>query len=164
MNELFGQPNMFIWVGRIWDSQRWCGRGMSKTSQPSLATALPSAAKELLKVLYMLFLSHASGFDRTIAETVWAVKCVVIVNIKASFNYALWQITRCLKGQKWDGYSRTVCHFFMLYSTYFSPTEPCKEDNFQCKNGECVPLVNLCDSFPHCKDGSDEAHCGTFYF
>ncbi|XP_022430188.1 enteropeptidase isoform X1 [Delphinapterus leucas] len=37
--------------------------------------------------------------------------------------------------------------------------EPCKEDNFQCENGECVPLVNLCDSFPHCKDGSDEAHC-----
>ncbi|XP_058919857.1 enteropeptidase isoform X2 [Kogia breviceps] len=37
--------------------------------------------------------------------------------------------------------------------------EPCKEDNFQCKNGECIPLVNLCDSFPHCKDGSDEAHC-----
>ncbi|XP_006216822.2 enteropeptidase [Vicugna pacos] len=37
--------------------------------------------------------------------------------------------------------------------------EPCKEDNFQCKDGECVPLVNLCDGFPHCKDGSDEAHC-----
>nr|KAF6383975.1 transmembrane serine protease 15 [Pipistrellus kuhlii] len=37
--------------------------------------------------------------------------------------------------------------------------EPCKEDSFQCKNGECVPLVNLCDSIPHCQDGSDEAHC-----
>ncbi|XP_003410227.1 enteropeptidase [Loxodonta africana] len=37
--------------------------------------------------------------------------------------------------------------------------EPCKEDNFQCETGECVPLVNLCDSYPHCKDGSDEAHC-----
>ncbi|XP_006145656.1 enteropeptidase [Tupaia chinensis] len=38
-------------------------------------------------------------------------------------------------------------------------TEPCKEDEFQCENGECVPLVNLCDSHPHCKDGSDETHC-----
>ncbi|XP_036737451.2 enteropeptidase [Manis pentadactyla] len=37
--------------------------------------------------------------------------------------------------------------------------EPCKEDYFQCKNGECVPLMNLCDSFLHCKDGSDETHC-----
>ncbi|KAK1344221.1 hypothetical protein QTO34_014786, partial [Cnephaeus nilssonii] len=37
--------------------------------------------------------------------------------------------------------------------------EPCKEDSFQCKNGECIPLVNLCDRLPHCQDGSDEAHC-----
>ncbi|XP_004371409.1 enteropeptidase isoform X1 [Trichechus manatus latirostris] len=37
--------------------------------------------------------------------------------------------------------------------------EPCEEDNFQCETGECIPLVNLCDSHPHCKDGSDEAHC-----
>uniref|UniRef100_A0A5G2R493 Transmembrane serine protease 15 n=1 Tax=Sus scrofa TaxID=9823 RepID=A0A5G2R493_PIG len=40
--------------------------------------------------------------------------------------------------------------------------EPCKEDNFQCENGECVLLVNLCDGFSHCKDGSDEAHCVRF--
>ncbi|XP_006774520.1 PREDICTED: enteropeptidase [Myotis davidii] len=37
--------------------------------------------------------------------------------------------------------------------------EPCKEDSFQCKNGECIPLVNLCDRLPHCQDGSDEARC-----
>ncbi|XP_006873219.1 PREDICTED: enteropeptidase [Chrysochloris asiatica] len=37
--------------------------------------------------------------------------------------------------------------------------DPCKEDNFQCETGECIPLLNLCDSHPHCKDGSDEAHC-----
>uniref|UniRef100_A0A8C0WFD5 Enteropeptidase n=1 Tax=Castor canadensis TaxID=51338 RepID=A0A8C0WFD5_CASCN len=37
--------------------------------------------------------------------------------------------------------------------------EPCKNDSFQCENGECVPLVNLCDGQPHCEDGSDEAHC-----
>ncbi|XP_029794544.1 enteropeptidase [Suricata suricatta] len=37
--------------------------------------------------------------------------------------------------------------------------EPCKEDHFQCKNGDCIPLVNLCDGLLHCKDGSDEAHC-----
>ncbi|XP_048201899.1 enteropeptidase [Perognathus longimembris pacificus] len=37
--------------------------------------------------------------------------------------------------------------------------EPCKDDSFQCENGECVPRVNLCDGQLHCKDGSDEAHC-----
>ncbi|XP_076974867.1 enteropeptidase [Tamandua tetradactyla] len=41
--------------------------------------------------------------------------------------------------------------------------EPCKEEHFQCENGECVPLVNLCDSRPHCKDGSDEAHCVSLF-
>uniref|UniRef100_G1M0G9 Enteropeptidase n=2 Tax=Ailuropoda melanoleuca TaxID=9646 RepID=G1M0G9_AILME len=42
---------------------------------------------------------------------------------------------------------------------YLGIPEPCKEDYFQCKNGECVPLVSLCDGLPHCTDGSDEAHC-----
>uniref|UniRef100_A0A452UGH6 Enteropeptidase n=1 Tax=Ursus maritimus TaxID=29073 RepID=A0A452UGH6_URSMA len=42
---------------------------------------------------------------------------------------------------------------------YLGIPEPCKEDYFQCKNGECVPLMSLCDGRPHCTDGSDEAHC-----
>ncbi|XP_036098820.1 enteropeptidase [Molossus molossus] len=37
--------------------------------------------------------------------------------------------------------------------------EPCKEGSFPCKNGQCVPLLSLCDGLPHCEDGSDEAHC-----
>ncbi|XP_037684760.1 enteropeptidase [Choloepus didactylus] len=41
--------------------------------------------------------------------------------------------------------------------------EPCKEDSFQCENGECVPLVNLCDSHPQCRDGSDEARCVSLF-
>ncbi|XP_058152463.1 enteropeptidase [Dasypus novemcinctus] len=41
--------------------------------------------------------------------------------------------------------------------------EPCKEDDFQCENGECVPLVNLCDSHTHCRDGSDEARCVSLF-
>ncbi|XP_006889888.1 PREDICTED: enteropeptidase [Elephantulus edwardii] len=37
--------------------------------------------------------------------------------------------------------------------------DPCKEDDFQCGTGECIPFLNLCDGHPHCKDNSDEAHC-----
>ncbi|XP_004675362.1 PREDICTED: enteropeptidase [Condylura cristata] len=36
---------------------------------------------------------------------------------------------------------------------------PCEEHHFQCMNGECISLVNLCDGVPHCQDGSDEKHC-----
>ncbi|XP_053513889.1 enteropeptidase [Artibeus jamaicensis] len=42
---------------------------------------------------------------------------------------------------------------------YLGIPEPCKEDSFQCKSGECIPLGNLCDSHLHCADGSDEANC-----
>uniref|UniRef100_A0A4X2KA75 Enteropeptidase n=1 Tax=Vombatus ursinus TaxID=29139 RepID=A0A4X2KA75_VOMUR len=38
-------------------------------------------------------------------------------------------------------------------------SEPCKQNEFQCVNGECIPIVNVCDNYQHCTDGSDETNC-----
>ncbi|KAA8580475.1 hypothetical protein FQN60_013433 [Etheostoma spectabile] len=40
----------------------------------------------------------------------------------------------------------------------------CREKEFQCKNGRCVPagpLGSVCDGVNDCGDGSDEMYCGT---
>jgi len=35
----------------------------------------------------------------------------------------------------------------------------CEEDQFQCKNGHCIPLRWHCDADADCIDGSDEESC-----
>lgn len=35
----------------------------------------------------------------------------------------------------------------------------CEEDQFQCKNGHCIPLRWRCDADADCIDGSDEESC-----
>jgi len=35
----------------------------------------------------------------------------------------------------------------------------CKEDQFMCKNGECISLKGRCNSHFDCTDQSDEEHC-----
>lgn len=37
---------------------------------------------------------------------------------------------------------------------------PCELGQFACVNGECVPVVALCDGRPDCADHSDELRCG----
>lgn len=33
----------------------------------------------------------------------------------------------------------------------------CKPNEWQCKNGQCIRLPQLCDDYVHCDDGSDES-------
>lgn len=35
----------------------------------------------------------------------------------------------------------------------------CDADQFQCKNGHCIPLRWRCDADADCMDGSDEERC-----
>ena len=37
----------------------------------------------------------------------------------------------------------------------------CDNDQFQCKNGHCIPIRWRCDADPDCMDSSDEENCGS---
>ncbi|CAO2632210.1 Tmprss15 [Lemmus lemmus] len=45
---------------------------------------------------------------------------------------------------------------------YLGIPEPCQDEEFQCKDGTCIPMGNLCDGHIHCADGSDEEDCVRF--
>lgn len=57
-------------------------------------------------------------------------------------------------------------HDWLTSPTPPSPVSPaggCREKEFQCRNGRCVPAGRLgvvCDGVNDCGDSSDETHCG----
>jgi hypothetical protein len=40
----------------------------------------------------------------------------------------------------------------------------CRGDQFDCKNGECIPGHLQCNGATECQDGSDEENCGKDLF
>ena len=49
----------------------------------------------------------------------------------------------------------------IILSFFFNSPEPrdCKEWEFTCGNGKCVPELYRCDQYDDCGDNSDEAGC-----
>jgi len=47
---------------------------------------------------------------------------------------------------------------------FFTISAQCSNNQFECDNHDCLPLINHCDGTPQCSDKSDEFRCGMFIF
>lgn len=49
--------------------------------------------------------------------------------------------------------------FFSIFLLLFPLNTECSQDEFQCNSGQCIPLIDHCNSLDDCDDRSDELHC-----
>ena len=48
---------------------------------------------------------------------------------------------------------------FSIFLLLFPLNTECSQDEFQCNSGQCIPLIDHCNSLDDCDDRSDELHC-----
>ena len=46
------------------------------------------------------------------------------------------------------------------YHFNFHISKGCTSTQFNCANGQCVPVASRCNNIRECSDGSDELNCG----
>ena len=52
-----------------------------------------------------------------------------------------------------------VCLKWPMALKWFMFSAACMIWDFECRNGDCVPIEGRCDFHPDCDDYSDEANC-----
>lgn len=55
---------------------------------------------------------------------------------------------------------QTAVHNEIKYRFFIGENVTCAENEFTCRNGECVLAKWKCDAEADCLDSSDEEHCG----
>ena len=49
---------------------------------------------------------------------------------------------------------------FMLLNDITAESKECGPDEFRCGDGSCIDVRARCNSYPECRDQSDEQNCG----
>ncbi|XP_064111120.1 uncharacterized protein LOC135218617 [Macrobrachium nipponense] len=64
----------------------------------------------------------------------------------------------------WDVIQEEYCSDASVNSSVILVLSPCREDQFTCNSGMCVPLASRCDHQEDCADASDELNCTIVVF